>query len=64
MLFVERIDDLMLISQDGHDLGVEDAQFLALEGTRASGGIGELDILCHRQRQAQDCHQKQPVAGF
>ena len=56
--FVEGIDDLMLIGQDGHDLGIEDAQFLALEGARARGRVGQLHILRHNQRQAQGRRQQ------
>ena len=42
-LFIERVQYLVLISQDGHDLGVEDAQLLAFPRARAGLGVGERD---------------------
>ena len=40
-LFIKRIKNLVLISQDGHDLGIQDAQLLAFPGARAAFGIGQ-----------------------
>ena len=64
-LFIQGIKDLVLISQDRHHLGVEDAQFLAFPGARARLRVGQRDrILRRNQRQEQSSQNEHEQNRF